>query len=194
MTVSEYQDLIQAKFENGFELETKSEWRSRMNPNIYAPRLDIAVGPFATEEGTQKTEEHFGLFYQHRDFFKVLSEFHLKNLQIITDQTTPERRDELISRKMYSLEFTNNNGRCFIAIEIENSVSRKHLMGGAINASTLGKVGIAIGFSENKHKAFLNLYRYFEFLFDVGKPTFNTSNLLIISKDQLLETFTKLEL
>ncbi|ETZ20139.1 hypothetical protein [Pedobacter sp. V48] len=187
MTVSEYQLLLQSEFEHRFELETKNEWSSKMKHGLYAPRLDIALGPFAIEDGNQKTEEHLDLFNGHKSFFEQLTEIHLENLQIITSQTLPEYRNDLVSRKLHDLEHTNYNGRCFIAIEIENNVSRKHLMGGAINASTLGKVGIAIGFNETKHRAFLNLYRYFEFLYDVGKPTFNTSNLLIISKDQLLD-------
>jgi len=190
MTVSEYQLLLHSEFEERFGLETKTEWRSKMKRGLYAPRLDLALGPFAIEDGSQKTDEHLDLFHIYKDFFEQLTRIHLENLQIITGQTTPENQNELIARKMNSLEFTNYNARCFIAIEIENNVSRKHLMGGAINAATLGKVGIAVGFNDTKHRAFLNLYRYFEFLHDVGKPTFNTNNLLIISKDQLLTTLT----
>ena len=59
-------------------------------------------------------------------------------------------------------------------------------MGGAVNAAVLGQVSIAVGYSNLMHKAFLNLYRYFEFLRAVDKPTFNTSNLLIISSEQLI--------
>ncbi len=60
-------------------------------------------------------------------------------------------------------------------------------MGGAINASVLGRIGIAIGYTEEKHRAFKNLYRYFGFLQSVQKPTFRTNNLLVISKDQMIQ-------
>ena len=59
-------------------------------------------------------------------------------------------------------------------------------MGDAVNAAALGKVGIAVGWTPETFRAFLNLKRYFEYLGSVGKNTFNLGNLLIVDKDQLL--------
>lgn len=164
-----------------------TEWRTKMNKRLYSPRVDVAVGPFAIEDGLRYTQEHQHLFDQHLPLFQRLVERHLINLDIITDETNNDQRQNLMADKMQQIQWTNLNGRCFMAIEIENKISRKHLMGGAVNASVLGKVGIAVGFTKEKHKAFLNLYRYFQFLREVEKPTFNTSNLLIISSAQLLD-------
>ncbi|WP_339218583.1 hypothetical protein [Paenibacillus sp. FSL W7-1332] len=44
-----------------------------------------------------------------------------------------------------------------MAIEIEHLVSRKHLMGGAINASALGRFGVVIPWSEEKLRAFIKI-------------------------------------
>jgi hypothetical protein len=82
---------------------------------------------------------------------------------------------------------TNEKSAIALSIEIENAVSRKHLLGGAINCSALGKIGIAIGFTDSKHRAFCNLQRYFQFLESVNKPTYSTKNLVIISKDQMIQ-------
>jgi hypothetical protein len=79
----------------------------------------------------------------------------------------------------------NHNARCFLGIEIENAVSRKHLMGGAINASALGRLGIAVGWTDARVKSFGRLWKYLDFLSRVGKNSFDTSNLLIVSDVQL---------
>lgn len=187
MPVTEYQNQLRDLFHSVLNQDAIIEWRTAMNAGLYSPIVDVSVGPYAIEDGIRLTEEHLILFNHHTDFFESLAERHLINIGVITNDITNEQRQLFIQEKMLRLRNTNWNGRCFIAIEIENSVSRKHLMGGAINCSALGKIGIAVGYNDEKHRAFLNLYRYFRFLQDVEKPTFNTSNLLIISRDQLLE-------
>ena len=191
MSVSEFQNELKQLLTTYFPIEQiTTEWRTKMNKGIYSPRVDLAVGPFAIEDGLRYTHEHQEIFEQNIPLFQRLTEQHLINLDIITVDTNNDQKQNLITRKMQQIQWTNLNGRCFIAIEIENEISRKHLMGGAVNASVLGKIGIAVGFTEEKHNAFLNLYRYFQFLGAVEKPTFNTSNLLVISSDQLVEILT----
>ena len=185
MSVEAYQAKVKALLEENLGLETLIEWRSRMDVGLYAPRVDIAVGPFAYENGIHLTAEHNELFNNWHPFFIMLCHIHLENLELIDNNTPEDRKRAMVMKKMDTIYQTNYNARCFIAIEVENNVSRKHLMGGAINASVLSRIGIAVGYTEEKHRAFLKLYRYFEFLRNVDKPTFNTSNLLIISKDQL---------
>jgi len=85
----------------------------------------------------------------------------------------------------------NQNARCFMAFEIENEVSRKHLMGGAINAAALGRVGLAIAWNPEKLRAFVRMRSYLLFLSAVGKNTFDPSNLLILSKDQVMDVISK---
>jgi hypothetical protein len=170
-----------------FQQETVNEWRTEMNAGIYSPRLDIAVGPFSTADGIRLINEYNGIFNDHLAFIKGLTKIHLRNIQSITNQTSDQEAEHRINSKLNDLYSTNFNARCFLAIEIENAVSRKHLMGGAINAAVLGRIGIAAGYTEKMHKVFLNLYRYFSFLQEVEKPTFKTNNLLVISYIQLMD-------
>jgi hypothetical protein len=81
----------------------------------------------------------------------------------------------------------NFNARCFLAIEVENQVSHKHLMGGAINAAALGRIGLAIAWSEDNLRKFVRMRNYMLFLSDVERNTFDTSNLLVLTAKQLLE-------
>jgi len=191
MSVKDYQANLETLLGQHFnEHDISIEWQSKMNKGIYSPRVDVAVGPFAIEDGVQLTARHEELFEESLALLSRLAEQHLINLDLINNQTTDIQRWHLIQDKLHHLRAKNMNGRCFLAIEVENKSSRKHLMGGAVNAAVLGKVGVAIGYTKIMHKSFLNLYRYFQFLRQVDKPTFNTSNLLIISKNQFEDILT----
>ena len=84
--------------------------------------------------------------------------------------------------------YFNYNSRCFLGIEIENEVSRKHLMGGAINAAALARFGIVIGWTADKLQALLRLMCYLQFLGEVGKNTFRPYNLWILSPQQFSDS------
>jgi hypothetical protein len=58
-------------------------------------------------------------------------------------------------------------------------------MGGAINAAALGRIGIAVGWTPDKVRAFVKLRSYLLYLARVGKNTFNPINLLVLSRQQL---------
>jgi hypothetical protein len=62
----------------------------------------------------------------------------------------------------------NINPRCFLAIEIERETSEKHVLGGIINASALGKVGIIVT-KDEKYQSAMRIRRYLRFLVAVGK-------------------------
>jgi len=158
-----------------------------MSKGIYSPRLDLAVGPFAIEDNVRLNDIYLEMMAQTYLFLNRLVLQHLLNIEVVTAEFSNADINEAIENKMHELYESNINGRCFISIEIENESSRKHLMGGAVNASALGKIGIAVGHKPEMHNAFLNLYRYFSFLRNVDKPTFNLNNLLIVSSNQLLE-------
>ena len=68
------------------------------------------------------------------------------------------------------------------------------MIGGAVNASVLGRIGILVAWSPDKLRAAIKLRRYLEFLARVGKNTFDTTNLLILSKEQLLDVLMMAEL
>lgn len=143
---------------------------------LYSPRIDIAVGPFATN--WQFVNEYDRLEEQHRVVIEQLYSYHLANVGTDNQYALADLDNALR---------LNQNARCFLAIEIENLVSRKHLMGGAINASALGRLGIAIGWTPLALRCLIRLNRYLAFLSSVGKNSFNTSNLLVLNPDQFLQ-------
>jgi len=140
MNAREAQKRLKLLFSKRFgQSNVKSEWRSNAEAadwlnfgDIYAPRPDVAVGPFNIEEG-RNTSEIEDLFSQHRNFFDRLR---------IADSSL------------------NLNPRCLIAIEIENSNKGKHMMGNIINASLLGKVGIIVTVRDEFYRAANNMCNY----------------------------------
>jgi hypothetical protein len=114
------------------ESEVKSEWSVRReavdaftNIGLYAPRLDIAVGPFnVTRENAVEDARRIVSFEQH-PLIAVLKRFG--------------------SEQHEGLFYSNPNPRCLIAIEIEFYTSSKHILGAITNASMLGRVGIVLG-------------------------------------------------
>ena len=155
--------------------EVSTEWRSAIGPTIYSPRLDIAVGPFSLIDGCSEEHAYNELCERSYEFLHHLIDYHKANAE------DPRSADDIF---MALLRF-NPNSRCFLAIEIENEVSQKHLLGGALNASVLGRVALAVGFNQKSHNAFLRLKRYFSFLKYVGKNSFDADNLLVITPKQL---------
>lgn len=98
-------------------------------------------------------------------------------------------RDDMCPTTLDEALGANGNARCFLAIEIENKVSRKHLLGGMINAAALGHLGIYVGWSDVMVRAMLRARRYLHFLQSVGKPTMPVGNLLVLSREQAVEAF-----
>jgi hypothetical protein len=101
------------------------------------------------------------------------------------ESTLREYSPEFNGISLQRMSAANPNARCFMAIEVENRVSRKHLMGGAINAAALGRVGIVVGWSTEKMRALVRTRAYLQYLGFVGKQTFQTGNLLIMTPDDL---------
>jgi len=169
-------ELLRAAFPA--ELPVEKEWRAIKNiPGLYCPRIDIVIGPFA-EEGSL-INQYDALMDSYRPFIEHLMDYHHENLRGWGDP-----RHGFRFQNYDQIKSMNKNSRCFLAIEIENCVSRKHLLGGAVNASALGRVGIVIGWTVEKIKALVRLREYWHFLGSVGKNTFDTSNILFLSQDQ----------
>jgi len=89
----------------------------------YAPRLDIAIGPFNT------TFEH------HHEHAHAIHAF---EHPLISDL-----RDAIRGQNPNFYE--NHNPRCLVGIEIEYATSSKHILGGITNAGMLGRFGIVVG-------------------------------------------------
>lgn len=178
--ITRYQDRLAEILRRIYpDIPIQKEWAAMSGEeNLYSPRIDLAVGPFAVSNYMFESKyDH--LMENSREFIERLIGYTLQNIQAYG------ATDSVITFE--NLKSKNRNARCLLAIEIENNVSRKHLMGGAINAAALGRIGIAVAWSTDKLKAFIKLRKYLHFLGSVGKNTFDTTNLLIMDKEQLFQ-------
>lgn len=166
MTATEARDTLAILLAVVFGRENvRPEWPSRakardwlqVSRDIYAPRPDIAVGPFNIDEGA-KTEPINDIFKRNGAFFSKLS---------LRDSNC------------------NDNPRCLIAIEIENSNKGKHMMGNIINASLLGKVGIIVTLRKEFSTSAINMIKYLTGAFERKKSGHNPANVVVMSFDQL---------
>lgn len=155
----------------------KKEWdvakdsQDAYTRKLYCPQLDIAVGPFNIDENIDRMEE---TVVSNRDFIDnvlQLSESSLKDI------------DSFLQRK-------NKNPRCFLAIEIEKSGSRKHMVGNIVNASILGAFGIIIPFNDKALSAYRKIDAYLDFAAKVGKTREIFKNVLIINKENFLKAIS----
>jgi hypothetical protein len=161
--------------------EIKTEWISFKDEiERYSPRLDVAVGPFATNN--IYGDRYDTLMKQTEAFISRLIEIHNNNLA--------EYNDTSYSASFEKLKITNNNARCLYAIEIENRVSRKQLMGSIVNVTALGRIGIIIGWRPEVYRMAFRAKRYVQFLNEVKKNAFSTDNLLIFTRLQLLRALS----
>jgi len=177
--VREYQSLLVARLSQLFpDVLIQKEWPAVADEDrLYCTRFDVAVGPFATHDNY--TNLYDSLMFRSERLIEALIDCHQINVRQF-DEDEDRVSFEQLRKK-------NRKSRCFIAIEVENRVSRKHLMGGAINAAALGRIGLAVAWNQEKLTAFVKMRRYLRFLASVGKNSFDTTNLLILTSDQLLE-------
>lgn len=99
------------------EIPIEREWMTmRGELARYSPRLDIAVGPFAT--GTLRYGEKFDeIFASHQKFIQLLYDVHLENLKQFAEAVEIDQLENIARR--------NYNARCFLAIEIEHQSSAR---------------------------------------------------------------------
>ncbi|MDF0579232.1 hypothetical protein [Bradyrhizobium yuanmingense] len=117
----------------------KSEWSVRSDATdevfgrgFYAPRLDLAVGPFnVTREYKDADLESIDRYGRH-PLLRIL-------------------RDE-VARQNNGSFYHNRNPRCLLAIELEYETNAKHVLGGITNASLLGFIGVVVGPAANFNK------------------------------------------
>jgi len=187
--LKDFQKILVIAFRSMLELEdheVKQEWSSMLaerDLHVYSPRLDVAVGPFSEERGYFDRYDEIMNKENVKNFVNKLISHHRKNMNCLNIED-----DDFNALVGYEeLSHLNYNARCLIAVEIENKVSRKHLMGGAINASALGRLGIVLPWTQDNLKAFVRMIRYMSYLKQAQKNTFNTANILIVTKEQLVE-------
>lgn len=152
------------------------EWPSlRGEGAVYSPRIDIAVGPFATDHRCIKLYDD--LASKHS---VLLGQLHSTYTQNVYDF---DPQDAVVD--LESMCRLNRNARCFLAIEIDGSGSRKHVMGGAVNSAALARLGLSVATNEKHLRTALRIRRYLRLLGSLGKNTFDTANLMVLSTSQL---------
>ena len=141
---------------------------------IYAPRVDLAVGPFAVER--RYIEEYGRLIDDTQPFLQTLIEKHNEN---ISGQEPPITFE--------TIRDFNANARCLLCIEIEETGSKKHCLGNLVLASALGRIGILVARRDSVLRTFVRQRAYLRFLADVQKNTFKTANALVVTAEQFSE-------
>lgn len=156
--------------------EVTIQWRpfQGQGRHIYAPAVDIAVGPFAIEQ--RYIAEYDALIDRTRGFIQTLIDRHNDNCAEYAERAQFE-----------DIRTFNANARCFLCIEIEESGGRKHCLGNLVNASALGRVGILVARNPSVLRVFLRQRAYLHFLAQVQKNTFITTNALVLTAEQLTE-------
>ena len=184
MTAKEFQNGLIDPIENKFQRqEVRNEWTAFTGQIYqYSPRVDIAVGPFSIAPGPNRINDYNRLLRTRGNnrFLRSAFAMHIENL----DQTLYE---EIIHPDYAEAVNRNQNARCFIAFEIENKNSKKHIMGSIVNAASLGRVGIGIAFTESTLRTFCRILNYLSFLRRVGKNTYDTTNFFVLTIDQINE-------
>lgn len=174
--ISEFQMQVAHILLTRFPNCATPEWGSEIGRDRYAPRLDIAIGPFATGN-LRHREDYDRLACVHRDLLECLHGMHLENVRAHNTDSCSASLDEALAR--------NPNARCFLAIEIENRGSCKHLLGGTVNAVALGRLGITVGWTDASFRSLLRARDYLLLLARFGKNSVDATNLLVLRKEQI---------
>ena len=145
---------------------------------MYCPVIDVAVGPFATHR--RHVRDYDRMTRDYEGFLSRILSAHTRNLNRFGSVYQ--------AQTLYDLCGGNRNARCFLAIEIEKgNPDLKYLMGSMINASALGRVGILVAWDQYRLRSLLRVRENFLYLSELGKNTFDTTNLLFLDKDQLVD-------
>lgn len=185
-SVSRYQKKLFIKLLANFK-GMEHEWsafNTLPRKYLYAPRVDIAISPFNDNDDVPKEKkELINKLVRQKEikrFIEQCHRHHLANLRKdLYEYANPASLEEVLE--------SNNKPRCLIAIEIENTNSKKHIMGSVVNAASLGKIGIGIAYSEEAYRAFLRIINYFAYLFAKEKGSYNTANFLVLRVEQFEE-------
>lgn len=157
--------------------DIKQQWPAFSKTKGYSPRIDVAIGPFSIEDGQCLNNKYNDLINNAKTFLDACFNGFKKNVSNF---------DRDISEIEINYQF-NSNARCFLAIEIEKSGSRKHRLGDIVNVSALGKIGLVIAWDSDILNSFLRIMKYFEFLKEVKKNKIETKNVMILERNQFLE-------
>src|SRR5258706_16144771 len=107
--IREYQDALVLKLSRVFRHSpVLAEWAAMTDERgLYSPRLDAAVGPFATDRNC--IEDYNRLVRRHLPLLRSLFDMHRENLRSHGEPDNHFGFDDICSR--------NLNSRCFLAFE-----------------------------------------------------------------------------
>lgn len=152
--------------------------RRSSSQRMYAPVVDIAVGPFAMQ--WQCVQEYDHLMDTTSAFLEILLTQHQQNIRLFDSFYHAPSLEQL--------KITNQNSRCFLAIEVEKgNPDAKYLMGSMVNAAALGRIGIVVAWDHTRLQQLFRMREYVQFLDELKKNTFDTTNVLLLDKDQFLQ-------
>lgn len=163
------------------------KYRSERGYRSYSPNIDISVGPFSERRGVSLWDRYDDLVRFSSDFIDEMLIQFCGNYEDfgegffrIDERTIPESYENFLSTSRGA----NWNARCLMAIEVEASGNRKHLLGDLINVSVSGRIGIVIGYDRDKLKAFLSQLDYLAYTIEAKKIRFNSGNIIVLKPDQ----------
>jgi len=169
-------------------------YRSQKGYRCYSPMIDISVGPFSEIRGPSLwnvyddlVEFSGNLINDLLQQFKTNYQHFGKGVFEIGERNIPGGYQSFLTKN----EDVNWNARCFMAIEVENSGSKKHLLGDILNVSISGRIGILIGYNEKTFNSFLKQLEYFAYSIKAGKLKFNSKNVIVLKPDQFKSILNK---
>jgi len=135
----------------------------------YCPRIDFAIGPFNIDKRLRHNNKIISQrFLEFEEFFNEL-----------------KRKNQ----NEWSPLVTNRNPRCFVAVEVENRNTDKHMMGSIINASAIGKIGILISSDETNYEAMNRIRVYMDFLKRAKKMESYPQNIIVVKRSDFIDLF-----
>lgn len=171
----------------------RAEWRAMLREEVmsarrlqrrvmYGPVIDLAVGPFATEQ--RYVSEYDCMARESAAMLTSLLRCYRHNLR--------KFGSNLPAPTLRQLSTLNRNSRCFLAIEVERgNANMKYLTGSTVHAAALGRVGVLVAWDEERAQDLLSVREYFAALKGWGKNITDPDNLLIVTSDQISEALER---
>lgn len=143
---------------------------------MYGSVLDLAVGPFATEQ--RHVSEYDRMAKQSAAMLAAMLRCYRQNLRRFGSS--------LPAPTLRQLSRLNRNPRCFLAVEIEKgNSSMKYLTGSTVHAAALGRIGVLVDWDEERAGDLLSVREYLAAMKGYGKNITDPDNLLILTRDQI---------
>jgi hypothetical protein len=148
---------------------------------MYAPEVDLAVGPFAALRGYVTAYDRMAGRYA--EMLKAMLRAFQRNLRSFGSSYSSPDLESMCSH--------NLNARCFMAVEIERSNPKiKYLIGSLGNAATLGRVGVVVAWDRVRLNDLLRTREYLEEMGAARKNALSVRNVLILDRHQAMRVAT----